>query len=404
MPLPAPSTLNRWRVARGVIARSLPSIPFTSATAATVLMSRTAPYRSLRRQSRPWRGDRLGLRWIGLIVRSRIELRRRNGGFSLIVIFLLVLSVLTTTLALTSRTTGGLYAQSYQGKLRVAKDAAENGLTIVASEFNYPGNRLFLGGASVNKINSPGGLDPNILLWDSKVIPADVNAGLNPDDQPCYIYSLSTGNNSANDGGGAIRQALSGANVDVKDKNIIYKPSVVQNPVSRKYDGENNTSWFDSISRNPNDFHYLGNGQFYRIIALRLYNSDHTENSSDAPIYAKAEKDQVSYLTVAVEGVYNYQLGLGRAPSALAQRGRIEAQGSSFVNYANSVRYTMQQEFQVVPRCCSQGFGKVNGIDYGPITATADSSNCTAATPKPNTQTEWILRSVSRRSAFNRLP
>ena len=362
-------------------------------------MSRTAPYRSLRRQSRPWRGDRLGLRWIGLIVRSRIELRRRNGGFSLIVIFLLVLSVLTTTLALTSRTTGGLYAQSYQGKLRVAKDAAENGLTIVASEFNYPGNRLVLGGASVNKINSLGGLDPNILLWDSKVIPADINARPNPD-QPCYIYSLSTGNNSANDGGGAIRQALSGANVDVKDKNIIYKPSVVQNPVSRKYDGVNNTSWFDSISRNPNNFHYLGNGQFYRIFALRLYDSGHTANSNDAPIYATAAKDQVSYLTVAVEGVYNYKL----TSSPFISRGRIEAQGSSSVNYANSVRYTMQQEFQVVPRCCSQGFGKVNGIDYGPITATADSSNCTATTPKPNTQTEWILRSVSRTSAFNPEP
>ena len=363
-------------------------------------MSRTPPYRSLRRQSRPWRGDRLGLRWIGLIVRSRIELRRRNGGFSLIVIFLLVLSVLTTTLALTSRTTGGLYAQSYQAKLRLAKDAAENGLTIVASEFNYPGKRLFLGldGASGKGINNLGQLDPNTLLWDSEVIPADINTRKDENKYPCYIYSLSTGNNPSNDGGGAIRQALLGANVDVKDKNIIYKPSVVQNPVSRKYDGVNNTSWFDSISRNPNDFHYLGNGQFYRIIALRLYNSDHTANSSDAP----AAKHQVSYLTVAVEGVYNYRLALRRAQSALTRRGRIEAQGSSFVNYANSVRYTMQQEFQVVPRCCGKGFGKVNGIDYGPSTATADSNDCTATTA--NTQTEWILRSVSRTSAFNPEP
>ena len=401
MPLPAPSTLNRWRVARGVIARSLPSIPFTSATAATVLMSRTAPYRSLRRQSRPWRGDRLGLRWIGLIVRSRIELRRRNGGFSLIVIFLLVLSVLSTTLALTSRTTGGLYAQSYQAKLRLAKDAAENGLTVVASEFNYPGNRLVLGGAGGKGINTLGGLDPNTLLWDSNVIPADINAGQDKDKYPCYIYSLSTGF-SANNGGGAIRQALFlGADVDANDKNIIYKPSVVQNPVSRKYDGVNNTSWFDSISRNPNDFHYLGNGQFYRVVALRLYNSDHTKNSSDEPIYAMAAKDQVSYLTVAVEGVYNYRLALGRSSPA-SLRGRIEAQGTSFVNYANSVRYTMQQEFQVVPRCCSQGFGKVKGIDYGP--SDADSNDCTAKPTTTNTQTEWILRSVSRTSAFNRLP
>ena len=342
-------------------------------------MSRTAPYRSLRRQSRPWRGDRLGLRWIGLIVRSRIELRQRNGGFSLIVIFLLVLSVLTTTLALTSRTTGGLYAQSYQGKLRVAKDAAENGLTVVASEFNYPGNRLVLGGASVNKINSLGGLDPNILLWDSDVIPAvdPTLIGANPDgiNYTCLIYSSA----------GAIREKPDSRRAE--DFNIIYKPSVVQNPVSRRYDGVNNTSWFDSISRNPNHFHYLGNGQFYRIIALRLYNSDHTANSSDAP----AAEDQVSYLTVAVEGIYNSGRRLD------SERGRIAAQDTSFVNYTNSVRYTMQQEFQVVPRCCGKGFGKVNEIPYGP--SNEESTACPA-----NTQTEWILRSVSRTSAFNPEP
>ena len=352
-------------------------------------MSRTAPYRSLRRQSRPWRGDRLGLRWIGLIVRSRIELRRRNGGFSLIVIFLLVLSVLTTTLALTSRTTGGLYAQSYQGKLRVAKDAAESGLTIVASEFNYPGNRLVLGGASVNKINSLGGLDPNILLWDSKVIPADINAVKNPD-QPCYVYFFK---------GGAIRQNKRRLALDtVQDNNIIYKPSVVRNPLTNRYDGEGNTSWFDSISRisrdEGNDFHYLLNGQFYRIVALRLYNSDHTLNSDST--YTTAAKGQVSYLTVAVEGVYNPAMRI------LSEKGLIAAPNATVVNYKNSVKYTMQQEFQVVPRCCGKGFGKVNGIDYGPSTATADSNDCTATTA--NTQTEWILRSVSRTSAFNRLP
>ena len=354
-------------------------------------MSRTAPYRSLRRQSRPWRGDRLGLRWIGLIVRSRIELRRRNGGFSLIVIFLLVLSVLTTTLALTSRTTGGLYAQSYQAKLRLAKDAAENGLTIVASEFNYPGNRLVLGldGASGKGINDLGQLDPNILLWDSDVIPADITAGKNPD-QPCYVYFFK---------GGAIRQNKRRLALDaVQDNNIIYKPSVVRNPLTNRYDGEGNTSWFDSISRisrdEGNDFHYLLNGQFYRIVALRLYNSDHTANSDST--YTTAAKGQVSYLTVAVEGVYNPAIRI------LSEKGLIAAPNATVVNYKNSVKYTMQQEFQVVPRCCGKGFGKVNGIDYGPSTATADSNDCTATTA--NTQTEWILRSVSRTSAFNPEP
>jgi hypothetical protein len=275
-----------------------------------------------------------------------------------------------------------LYAQSYQGKLRLAKDAAENGLTVVASEFNYPGNRLVLGGAGGMGINTLSQLDPNILLWNPDVIPANINADSNSG-QPCYIYSRA---------GGAIRQNfLSSA---VTDKNIIYKPSVVFNGrhgTPGRYDGVNNTSWFDSISRSSNDFYYLGNGQFYRIIALRLYNSDHTANSSDAPTYAMAAKGQVSYLTVAVEGVYNSRSRLD------SSRGLIAAPDTRFVNSINSAKYTMQQEFQVVPRCCGKGFGTVNEIAYGP--SDADSSAC-----PPNTQTEWILRSVSRTSAFNRLP
>jgi hypothetical protein len=292
-----------------------------------------------------------------------------------------------------------LYAQSYQAKLRLAKDAAENGLTVVASEFNYPGNRLVLGGAGGQGINTLGRLDPNILLWEPDVIPANINADSNSG-QPCYIYSRA---------GGAIRQsnqAISGqgeeGNVSgfaVTDKNIIYKPSVVLNGRPGRYDGVNNTSWFDSISRSSNDFYYLGNGQFYRIIALRLYNSDHTANnnsdhtanSSDAPPYAMAAKGQVSYLTVAVEGVYNSR------SSVDPLRGLIVAPDTRFVNSINSVKYTMQQEFQVVPRCCGKGFGTVNEIAYGP--SDADSSAC-----PPNTQTEWILRSVSRTSAFNPEP
>jgi hypothetical protein len=107
-----------------------------------------------------------------------------------------------------------------------------------------------------------------------------------------------------------------------------------------------------------------------------------------------AAKGQVSYLTVAVEGVYNSR------SSFEPFRGLIAAPDTSFVNSINSAKYTMQQEFQVVPRCCSKGFGKVNGKSYGP--SSADSNNCLATTI--NTTTEWILRSVSRTSAFNRLP
>jgi len=369
-------------------------------------MSKTVSYRSLRRQPGAWRGNRLGQRWLGLVVRPRLALTRRNGGFSLIVIFLLVLSILTTTLALTSRTTAGLYAQSYQSKLRLAKDAAENGLVVVASEFNYPGNRRVIGGGGLYgikvgdqssvEINHLRDLNPTTMIWGSNEIPPLYTTGETPS-KPCYAYFA----------GGAIRQNTDGT--PNSHKNIVYKPSVVPNSANNnRYDGQiiagKHTSWFASIAESENnDFHFLGNGQFYRPIALRLYNSDHSKNSSfdsvdpdnrDPKEFAMADYSQVSYLTVVVEGVYAPGQALGKTRGDMIARDSISGD-------KNGVKYTMQQEFQVVPRCCSQGFGKVNGtIIYGP--SLANSSNCLATTP--NTRTEWILRSVSRTSAFNSAP
>ena len=362
-------------------------------------MPKPVPYRSLRRQPGPWRGNRLGQRWLGLVVRPRFALRRKNGGFSLIVIFLLVLSILTTTLALTSRATGGLYAQSYQSKLRLAKDATEKGLVVVASEFNYPGNRIAIGGgggfgikvgsqSSISAFNL-NSVNPDSFHWGSNEIP-DVSTAGQDRGQPCYVY-LSAG---------AIRQWSNG-NTNT-DKPIIYEPSVVPNSVNGQYDDTGGTSWFNSIAQVDSDFHYLGNGQLCRPIALRLYNDDHTKNSSfdsssrrspNPNQYAKAANNSVSYLTVAVEGFYAPRQTLNN------KRGDIIA-SASVPDDKNSVKYTLQQEFQVVPRCCSQGFGKVNGTINGP--SSADSSNCTATTA--NTRTEWILRSVSRTSAFNSAP
>jgi hypothetical protein len=70
---------------------------------------------------------------------------RQSQGFSLILVFLLVLTILTTTLALTSRIMAGQFGASMQGKLRLARDAAENGLILASSELNKPGNRRLLG-------------------------------------------------------------------------------------------------------------------------------------------------------------------------------------------------------------------------------------------------------------------
>ena len=96
----------------------------------------------------PWSGTNpkaapLAKRFLRLTRQPRR--RRQAQGFSLILVFLLVLTVLTTTTALNSRIIAGLYGQSLQGKLRMARNAAENGLILASSELNKPGNRLLLG-------------------------------------------------------------------------------------------------------------------------------------------------------------------------------------------------------------------------------------------------------------------
>jgi len=50
-----------------------------------------------------------------------------SKGFAMLLILQLVLTVLTTTMSLTSRTTAGMAMNSVQGKLRLARDAAAVG-------------------------------------------------------------------------------------------------------------------------------------------------------------------------------------------------------------------------------------------------------------------------------------
>lgn len=322
-------------------------------------MSKTVPYRSLRRQPGAWRGNRPGQRWLGHVVRPRLALRRRNGGFSLIVIFLLVLSILTTTLALTSRTTAGLYAQSYQSKLRLARDAAENGLVVVASEFNYPGNRTILGGGVLYTGSDDWPkVDPNDIgaVYNSQVVGSG-GAPKNLIIYPCYIYGV----------GGGIGPRFYGTE---GNNGALYYPS----------------EWFPlffDMTSTKRRFG-LGNGQSYQLSSYKLYDANHNS-------ILVAPKDAISYLAIAVDGFYS-PLTTGTSPDV---GDRIKPLDNFDGSSSNYVKYTIQREFQVVPRCCASGFGKVNGVEYGP--GNGDSKNC----PSIKYATEWILRSVSRTSAFN---
>ena len=91
---------------------------------------------------------RKNTRFLHLVLQARV--RRQSAGFSLILVFLMVLTVLTTTLSINSRLIAGQYAESLQAKLRMARNAAENGLILASSELNKPGNRLLLGDENWN--------------------------------------------------------------------------------------------------------------------------------------------------------------------------------------------------------------------------------------------------------------
>ena len=304
----------------------------------------------------------------------RLVASRQTGGYSLLVLLLLVLTVLTTTLALTSRTTGGLHAQSYQTKLRLAKDAAENGLTVVASELNYPGNRTIMGGGETNyvfKFQGNPGLDyvDIALEYGSLAIPGGSgNDQVSLSDKPAYIFKF----------GGFISDGNSGHE---GANNNIYLPSHLY--------GDFYTTWFQNIAKqNNSSFCYLGNNQFYRVIDLRLYNSDHSDSNRGS--YVNAAPDDISYLAVVVEGLYSPTLGKQKSVGDIID-------STSVNSVSDVVKIVIQQEFQVVPRCASMGFGFVGTVSYGPSTSNSDA--CNVKTP-----TEWIVRSVSRTSAFNTVP
>ena len=67
-------------------------------------------------------------RWVMVHCRESGR-RRQSQGMAQLVVMLLMLTVLTTSLAIASRVTAGLYSQSLQARLRLARDAAEYGFT-----------------------------------------------------------------------------------------------------------------------------------------------------------------------------------------------------------------------------------------------------------------------------------
>lgn len=260
-----------------------------------------------------------------------------------LVVMLLMLTILTTSLAIASRVTAGLFGQTLQSRLRLARDAAEYGLTITVHELNKPGNRRFLG-TDWTSNNNNGWQNAygngTTSMYRPDVIPTDENQGQDLNRFPCFIY------------------------VEETPKNRIYRPT---QQASKMH-----------VTNQPPRY-YSDNSQSFRLLGMQLYSSDHSTKLNSAP------NNAISYLALTMEGSYNASINSSNSDY------------TANVNNADldkDVKYTIQQEYEVIPRCCNTSFGNVGGISYGTDT-TSNSNNC-----PPNTQTVWMIRSITRTAYF----
>ena len=95
---------------------------------------------------------------------------------------------------------------------------------------------------------------------------------------------------------------------------------------------------------------------------------------------------------LVVEGIYNGTVG-----GAGTYNTQTYVVDSSRVNSAQDVKYTIQQEYEVIPRCCHASFGTVGGVSYG--------NDASVPTSCPNnTEVVWALRSNTRTANYEGRP
>jgi len=253
--------------------------------------------------------------------------KRASQGFAMFVILLLMLTVLTTTVSLNTRTTAGMFVSSWQGKLRLARDAAENGVMITVGELNKPGNRMLLGSVPLNE-------------WTTN------------------NYKVRT----------------DGSDVTISNNNVIY-PGDCRFLDFDVYRITQEALDLAPINPPIRTVRFSDNGQYFRVLGIVLKNG----NRGAIARSDKLSDSAVSYLTMTVEGIYS---------SDAANRPTAETPYPE-----NSVHYTIQQEYKVVPRCCKEN-------KYPVDTPGNTQSACQAVGKSGNYKPEWMLRSVAQAGLF----
>ena len=288
-------------------------------------------------------------RFLHLVLQSRV--RRRSAGFSLILVFLMVLTVLTTTLSINSRLIAGQYAESLQGKLRMARNAAENGLILASSELNKPGNRLLLGNLPSSQWAS---------RWDQQQewpVKGNYYSLLSDNEFNSLSYECKK----------YVTGSASDSDYDRRRRPFQVTEQAVRMPTSASLQLE------------------TGETQSSRIVGFKLYDKDYNLISSENGKVSATEK---SYLVLVAQGYYNsstpYQSDGWRVDTASAQYA-----ASAY----KTTRFVLQQEYEVIPRCCGSSFAEPFGTD---TVKPQSSLKC-----QDNKIVEWYVRGTTRASAHN---
>lgn len=302
---------------------------------------RLADYRHFRLHRHWLRQLRLSLFW---------GKRPGSQGYSLLFVLLIVLAVITTVVSLSSRIAAGQYSESLQGKLRMARNAAENGLTLATSELNKPGNRLLLGRLPINQWAT---------RWDeNQQWPTRGN-----------YYSMLDYN------------AYNNLNGDCKriNRNDPNPPQVTEQAVRMPTDR--------SIQIET------GLVQSSKIIRFNLYDQNHTLIASSnlaAGLNNTASATQRSFLEITAQGYYN-------SVTPYTPWWRVDTSSNDYTRSTyKTTRFVLTQEYDVVPRCCGRSFSVNSQFGNDTVEPRADIS-C------PDRRiVEWYVFGPRRASAHQR--
>ena len=248
----------------------------------------------------------------------------------MLLILLLVLTVLTTTMSLTSRTTSGMAMNSVQGRMRLARDAAENGLVISIGELNKPSNRMLVGSVPLNHWAT----NDFRVLTDGNNVTVAPNAVIYP--RNCMIFTNETPWNRV---------------YRITEEALLFAPNNPPRQIMRDSD----------------------NDQYFRVLGIQLTDAARNPINRETGV---APNNAFSFLTMTVEGIYSAAV----APT------------TANPNPQNSIHYTVQQEYQLAPRCCSTNRYPVDEGNTQPA--------CNAAGLVGNFKPEWMARSISQAGIF----